>query len=222
MLRPVHSVATRGSSHCLRCLACIPASPAVTHSQRPPFRARRPLSGLFLCASPGFGFGTANKMGRLPGGILDETRDHIIKELSGMNKSKLLKLSKSTQSSDVQGSAPLRQPILDESYALFELFACCMTAALGCVTVGDLSISPVRSIRSYPAADMSETASLPFAPWMSHMPTPAWNLHSSRAHTFKNPFPALQAPFSGFQAPFWGFQRAPITTREKGRKGCST
>jgi hypothetical protein len=85
-------------------------------------------------------------MGRLPGGILDETRDYIIKELSGMNKSKLLKLSKS--SSDVQGSAPLRQAILDESYALFELFACCMTAALGCVTVGDLSISPVRSIRS--------------------------------------------------------------------------
>jgi hypothetical protein len=148
VLRPVHSVAARGSSHCLRCLACIPASPAVTHSQRPPSRARRPLSGLFLCASPGFGFGTANKMGRLPGGILDETRDYIIKELSGMNKSKLLKLSKSTQSSDVQGSAPLRQAILDESYALFELFACCMTAALGCVTVGDLSISPVRSIRS--------------------------------------------------------------------------
>ena len=68
-------------------------------------------------------------MGRLPGGILDETRDYIIKELSGMNKSKFLKLSKSTQSSDVQGAPPLRQAILDVSYALCALLAFCMTAA---------------------------------------------------------------------------------------------
>jgi hypothetical protein len=77
-------------------------------------------------------------MGRLPGGILDETRDYIIKELSGMNERKFLKLSKSTQSSDVQGSVLLRQTILDVSYALCALLACCMTAALGCVTIGEL------------------------------------------------------------------------------------
>jgi hypothetical protein len=35
-------------------------------------------------------------MGRLPGGIVDETRDYIIKEVDTLNRSKLLKFSASS------------------------------------------------------------------------------------------------------------------------------
>ena len=44
-------------------------------------------------------------MGRLPGGIVDETRDYIIKEVDGLHRSKLLKFAKTTQSnSEIQGA----------------------------------------------------------------------------------------------------------------------
>lgn len=42
-------------------------------------------------------------MGRLPGGIVDESRDYIIKEVDAMNRSKLLKFSASSQLKSSQG-----------------------------------------------------------------------------------------------------------------------
>lgn len=88
-----------------------PPLSSVTHKRPAIPRTSALLSGLFLHPFPRrIRFGAAQKMGRLPGGILDETRDYIIKELSGMDKSKLLKLSKTTQSSDVPGSVPTVKP----------------------------------------------------------------------------------------------------------------
>jgi hypothetical protein len=42
-------------------------------------------------------------MGRLPGGIVDESRDYIIKEVDAMNRSKLLKFSAPSQLKSSQG-----------------------------------------------------------------------------------------------------------------------
>ena len=52
-------------------------------------------------------------MGRLPGGIVDDSRDYIMKELEKMNRSKLLKMSRSSASQQQTEINRQQQPMRD-------------------------------------------------------------------------------------------------------------
>ena len=78
-------------------------------------------------------------MGRLPGGIVDETRDYIIREVDAMHKRRLLKLSTSMLSSAPSKGLPR---LLTLSLSLLALSShCTVTQNLSVLFIYCLSIS---------------------------------------------------------------------------------